>query len=199
MKIGILGGSFDPPHIGHLLIAEQVREVLSLDRIWLLPNFNHAFGKVQTNAEYRLQMAKFLENEYIKSSDHEIKKKGTSYTIDSLKDFKIQYPGDQIFWILGSDQLESFHNYKDWREIVKKHSMIIFPRESVISELKEKTKKALKLKTIPISIKVLQDKDLILTNISSSIIRERVKKGLSIKYLVPEKIEEYIKKHKLYI
>ena len=199
MKIGILGGSFDPPHIGHLLIARQVREKLGMDQIWLLPNFTHAFEKIQTPSNIRLEMTKLLKNDFIKISDLEIKQKGTSYTIDSLDSFQNLYQENIFFWILGSDQLDVFQKYKDWQSIVKKHFLIIFPRESILSKLREKVLKSLKLKSIPKNIIVMQDLDLILTNISSSIIRRRIKNELSIEYLVPKGIEEYIVKHKLYL
>lgn len=199
MKIAILGGSFDPPHIGHALIAQQVKNILDMNQIWLLPNNQHAFGKKQSPAPDRFRMTKFLEENNIIVSDFEIKSKGISYTIDTLNALKKIYPEDEFYWILGSDQLESFQKYKNWQEITANYRLIVFPRESVVHKLKDKVKKSLNLKSIPENITVMQNKDLILMNISSSMVRERIKYGVSIKYLVPENVEEYIKENKLYI
>ncbi len=199
MRIAILGGSFDPPHIGHLLIAQQVKEQLEMDQIWLMPNNEHAFGKKQSSSYKRLEMTKLLEENSIILSDFEIKSKGISYTVDTLNALKKIYPQDEFHWILGSDQLEVFQKYKNWQKIVKNHLLIVFPRESVMHELIQKVKKSLNLKSIPKNIAVMKSEDLILTNISSSLIRKRVKNTQSIKYLVTESIEMYIRRHQLYI
>lgn len=198
MKVALLGGSFDPPHIGHVLIAKQVKERLRLDEIWLLPNYKHAFGKTQTNVRKRLEMCNLLAQIDVKISDFEIKRKGVSYTIDTLNTLSKKFPNYKFYWILGSDQLDDFQKYKDWKQIVKDHKLIIFPREFALSQLNNTVKKAFMLKSIPKNIIIMKNKDLALTNISSSMIRKRVKEGLSIKYLVTEEVEEYIIKNKLY-
>ncbi len=198
MKIAVLGGSFDPPHIGHALIAQQIKDLLHMDQIWLMPNNQHAFGKKQSPVLDRFRMTKFLAERYITVSDFEIKSEGISYTIVTLNSLKKLYPEDEFCWILGSDQLDSFQKYKNWQEIIANYRIIVFPRESVVYKLKDKVKKALNLKSIPKNIIIMQNENLILTNISSSIIRKRIKNGLSIEHLVPEKVEEYIKKYNLY-
>ncbi len=144
-------------------------------------------------------MTKLLEENKIKACELEIAKKETSYTINTLDYLVGQYPKDEFFWILGSDQLDVFHKYKEWELIVKNHSVIIFPRESVLFEMTDRVKKAFKLKSIQENIIIMDDEELILTNISSSLIRKRIKEGLSITHLVPENVEEYINKNKLYI
>lgn len=198
MRIAILGGSFDPPHVGHQLIARQVKETIGVDDIWLMPADNHPFAKSLLPVQHRLQMARFLENEYIRVSDFEIKYNKSSYTIDTLEKLDQDYPQDIFYWILGSDQLDSFTKYKGWEQLRDDHNLIVFPRETVIDHLEEKTKKCLQLDSIPDNITLLRDKDLILTNISSSLVRERIKRDESLEYIVPKQVEEYIKQHSLY-
>ena len=109
-----------------------------------------------------------------------------------------QYPEHTFYWITGSDKLETFHLYDRWQDIITKHHLIIFPREHMLWHLENRVKEAFQLQTIPKNVTVLQDKDLILTNISSTVIRERVEKGRTIHYLVPEEVAAYITKHSLY-
>ena len=203
MKIAILGGSFDPPHLGHMLIAEQVIEYAGMDQVWLMPNYSttahHAiFQKILSPAEDRFAMAKLLENEKIKASDFEINDNKKSITIDTLDTLSQNHPQHTFYWITGSDKLENFHLWDDWQDIITKYHLIIFPREHMLWHLEERVKKGLQLQTIPENVIVLHNKDLILTNLSSTVIRHRVKNGLSIDFLVPIKVEEYIKEHNLY-
>jgi len=203
MKIAILGGSFDPPHIGHFLIATQIIEQADIDEVWLLPNYtttthHKVFQKNMSPAPIRLEMAKLLQNEKIKVSDFEIENNKDSITIITLKLLSKKYPEHKFYWITGSDKLEDFQKYDDWEDLVHKYNLIIFPREHMLWNLEDRVKQAFNLQQIPQNIIVLANKDLVLSNVSSSIIRERVKKGLSIKYLVPENVQEFIKKNNLY-
>lgn len=198
MKIAILGGSFDPPHLGHFFIASQVQELLSMYEVWLMPAFNHPFARNLSDIKHRVAMLKLLENSVIKFSDYEIEHNQTSFTIDTLDGLKEKYPQHDFYWITGSDQLVHFQKYKDWQRIVKKHNLIIFPREWMLSHLEKDVKEKLLLKTIPQNVIVLQSESLMLTNISSTKIRERVMANLPIDNYVDEKVAAYIKKHKLY-
>lgn len=203
MKIAILGGSFDPPHIGHLFISRQIKELLGVDQIWLMPLFEKSsqdkvFHKKLTDVATRLSMAKLLENDFIKVSDFEIEHNQASFTIDTLRELQKRNPDDTFYWILGSDQLEDFQRYHKWQELVKNYQLIIFPREHMLWHLTDTVKNALQLQTIPENVIVLNNKNLFLTNISSTMIRERVKKGQTITGFVPPEVEDCIKKHKLY-
>lgn len=199
MKIGILGGSFDPPHIGHVLVVQQIIERLNLDRIVLMPVFSHPFEKKLSLPKHRLSMAKFLETKSIEVSNFEIKQGKVSYSIDTLNYLSKAHPRDSFFWIIGAEQLEEFDRWKKWEEIIKRYSLIIFPRDPYGYELEKTVKKFLSLKTIPKNMILMNQKDLLVTNVSSTIIRERVKKGFSIEYLVPKKVEKYIKDNNLYL
>lgn len=203
MKIAILGGSFDPPHLGHILIARQVIEFAGIDRVWLMPNYSTAahhaiFQKKLSPPEDRLAMAKLLEEEKIKASDFEFNNNQKSITIITLRMLSEQYPQHTFYWITGSDKLETFHLYDDWQEIITKYHLIIFPREHMLWHLEKRVKESLKLQTIPENVIVLHNKELLLTNASSTAVRERVRKGLPIDFIVLPKVEEYIKKNKLY-
>jgi nicotinate-nucleotide adenylyltransferase len=198
MNIAILGGSFDPPHLGHYFIIIQVKELLQMDEIWLMPVFTHPFQKELLPVADRLAMTKLLCNDYIKISDFEIKNNQSSFTINTLTSLEKLHPEHTFHWIIGSDQLNSFQKYKDWQELIRKYNIIIFPREYVISHLEEKVKESFTLQTIPQNVKVLHDERMLLTNISSSKVRQRVKKGLPIHHLVPNSVESYIYEHGLY-
>lgn len=203
MKIAILGGSFDPPHIGHTLIAQQVIEKVGVDQVWFLPNYSTAahdkiFQKKLSPVEDRLAMAKMLEDEKIKVSDFEIKHNPSSITIDTLEKLTNEYPEHEFSWITGSDKLATFSKYDRWQDIVKNYTLIVFPREHTLWHIEERVKEGLQLQTVPVNVIVLATRDLILTNVSSSTVRNRVKEGLPIKHLVLPEVEEYIKEKKLY-
>lgn len=197
MRIAILGGSFDPPHIGHLLVAQQVKKLLNVDQVWLMPAFTHPFNKPLTNATHRLAMAKLLQDSAVKVSDFEIAKKGTSFTIDTLTALKKEYPQDSFFWIIGSDQVTDFPKWKNWEEIINKYHLIIYSRNEPHA-LEEKIKTMLALAAVPNTIHILNTTDLLTSDASSRSIRKRAKDGLSLKGLVPKAVETYIMEHKLY-
>jgi nicotinate-nucleotide adenylyltransferase len=203
MKIGILGGSFDPPHFGHILMARQVLELTEIEEVWLMPVFSTTsqhtvFQKLLSSPNNRIAMAKFIQDQKIKISDFEIEKNKKSLTIETLKKLSKENPNDTFYWIVGSDRLATFHLWDEWQKIIEDYQLIIFPREHMLWELEKRVKESLQLQTIPENVIVLDNKELILTNISSTAIRERVKEGLPIDFLVPEKVEVYIKKNKLY-
>lgn len=200
MKIGILGGSFNPPHLGHLLIAMQVKQILRLDELWLMPCYRlqEGFEKEFASAEHRYRMMKYLENDYIKVSDYELRKNQKSYTIETLEGLGALYPEDTFYWITGTDQLASFQRYHRWKDLVENQRLIIFPREYILPYLEDKVKESFSLERIPKNITVLDSPKLILTNISSSKIRQRIKLDQPIHFLIPEKVERYIFLHSLY-
>ena len=190
-KIGILGGTFDPIHIGHLVFAEQVREKLKLGQVIFIPCFSppHKRGRKLSPARDRFYMIQLALdcNPFFKVSDMELKRKGVSYTVDTLKQLKSLYPDSKIYFLTGSDVLNEVHTWKDPEKIYKLAKMVIAKRPG-FDEFDPGNHFA--KKSIIVNITSV--------DISSSQIRERVKKGQSIKYLVPSKIEEYIKRKKLY-
>lgn len=203
MRIAVLGGSFDPPHLGHIFMARQIKETYNIDEVWLLPlfkqGFDRFFEKKLSSFEDRYAMCKLIENEFIKASTFEKDENPSSRTIETLEKLIISYPNDEFFWVMGTDQLINIQKYYEWEKIVKKQNLIIFPREYLLPDLHEIVLKNLNVKKIPENIFVMDSKDLILTNISSTKIRNRVNKNLPIDYMVSKEVNNFIKLNKLYV
>jgi len=198
MKIAILGGSFNPPHLGHLTIAVQVKEQLNMNQVWLIPCYQHPFRKKIISPYHRLKMTKFLANNSIKCSNWEINHNKNSYSIDTLKSLSTIYPQYKFYWIVGSEQITNFTKWKNWKKIIKDYHLIIFSRGEVNKNIELKVKKTFNIQSIPKNIIIMNNKNLIFSNISSSQIRKRIKTKKSIKHLVPNKVYQYILKYNLY-
>ncbi len=198
MKIAILGGTFDPPHLGHLIVATAIKEYIHADQVWLMPVFSHAFHKHLSPAPHRLAMVSQLETEYVKASDFEIKRNETSYTIDTLQLLSHEYPQHDFSFCIGSDMLADFQKWKEWQTIVSDYNLVVYPRGFGIHNLYAEVKKAFNLDTIPENITIISGEHIVVTTISSSVIRSRLEHGKSIDYLVPAEIKDYIKEHQLY-
>lgn len=200
MKIAIMGGSFNPPHIGHYIVASQVLEFEDQDQIWLMPVFKHPFGKELVPADLRFQMLKLMEDSDVRISDFEIKEQKTNYTFETLTSLAKLYPQNQFSLIIGSDQIDSLGKWKEIGKLVENFEILVFPRHND----NDKSKKFYENKLISIfgkihkNIRIIENKNLIQSNLSSSQIREKIKNNKSIKYMVAAKVEEFIKTNKLY-
>ena len=185
MKIGILGGTFNPPHIGHLILAESVRVFLRLDKIIFIP-CNIPPHKLKNNLPgggTRLRMLKLALRQcpFFEVNSWEIKRKGVSFTVDTLRHLKRKNPEDKLFLIIGSDLFKDFKSWKEPQVIKRLAKVAVVLREAV----KKKEKGFIFFEMPKIEI-------------SSSFIRQRIKHGKSIRYLVSKDVELYIKKHNLY-
>ena len=121
MKIGILGGTFNPPHNGHLRLAESVAEELKLDKVLIIPSCvpPHKIAGSPVNSEIRLQMCRLMFDKPIfQVSDIEIKREGKSYTVDTLRQLKSENPDDEFYFMMGSDMLSTFNQWYKWEEIL---------------------------------------------------------------------------------
>jgi len=207
MLIALYGGSFDPVHIGHLRIAEDVRENYNFDKIIFIPAYISPLkNKSNASAEDRLNMLKLAikDNPCFDISTYEIEKKGKSYTIDTIKYFKKKL-GYNPFFIVGTDAFLSLHLWKKSDELLKSTNFIGVGRgktdlEDIKSYLREKFP-FVKIKTdnnIDISNTYVYYFNSRRLDISSTEIRQRVKENKSIKYLVLKEVEDYIFKKKLY-
>jgi nicotinate-nucleotide adenylyltransferase len=189
-KVGIFGGTFDPIHLGHLITAQSVREIRKLEKIIFIPAFisPHKSDAKTSSAEDRLNMIKLAIDgiPFFDYSDSEIKKGGVSFTIDTLRKLKNSY--DELEFIIGYDNIFSFHTWKDPDEIMKLAKIVVLRRKSSHPpQFKDKYyNKSVFVQTRGIEI-------------SATDLRERVKKGLPINFLVPPNVLEYINNHKLYI
>ena len=188
-KVGIFGGTFDPIHLGHLITAQSVREIRNLEKIIFIPAFisPHKSDAKTSSAEDRLNMIKLAIDgiPFFDYSDMEIKKGGVSFTVDTLKELKHNY--DELEFIIGYDNIFEFHTWKDPDEIMKLAKILVLKRKSSHPpQFKDKYyHQAVFVQTRGIEI-------------SATDIRERVKKGLPINFLVPPNVLEYIHKHNLY-
>lgn len=203
MKIAILGGAFDPVHIGHYLVAQQVKEHLAMDQVWLMvcysyfPEFPTKYKRI-TPYEQRFAMAKMMESTTIKVSDFEEKYNKPSRTIDTLRLLTNHYPNDEFYWIIGSDSLPTFHLWNDWKKIVSDYNLVVFPRDTDFKTLEERVKTSFMLTEIPKNITVVEG-NLIVSTIASTHIRNRVRSNLAIDRFVDESVMHFIKENKLYL
>ncbi|EKD86645.1 MAG: hypothetical protein ACD_37C00206G0005 [uncultured bacterium] len=188
MKIAVLGGRFDPIHTGHLLIARQVLEFdPSIDKVVFVPAYEHQWKPIAASPEHRMKMIKSILEDKMETSDLEIKRKGVSYSIDTIKAIKKE-TGAQIYWVVGSDNVREFNRWKNSEELIKEATFLVFPRDPY--KLPE---------NLPEGFKLVQSPTLQVANFSSTVIRGRIKEGKTIKYLVSEKVEKYIKENNLYV
>ena len=187
-RIGILGGTFNPIHIGHLTIAEMVHEQLNLDKVIFVPSNlpPHKSGKKVVSAKDRYHMVclAVCGNPHFEVSDYEIKKKGRSYSIETVSYFRDQYPlGTKLFFIIGNDLLPTLRTWKRINEILGIVSFVSVNRPGF-----EEKEPGVKVKSV--AVPVLQ--------ISSSDVRRRITSDRTSKYLIPDNVLSYIKKKKLY-
>lgn len=187
MKIGLLGGTFNPVHFGHLILAEEAREKLGLGKVVFVPAYlpPHKLNSEIITSFERLRMVRLAikGNKFFSVSDIEIKRKGRSYTIDTIREFSRLHPKDELYFIIGSDLLTYLEEWKDLPEIV---SMVRF----VVA-----TRPGYPLEKIPSYITTLPIRAI---DISGFEIRQRVKEGRSYRYLVPENVFDYLNKKGLY-
>ena len=188
-KVGIFGGTFDPIHLGHLITAQSVKEIRELEKIIFIPAFisPHKSSTETSSPEDRLKMIKLAIKDipFFDYSDMEIKMGGVSYTVDTLRELKKQY--ENLEFIIGYDNIFSFNTWKDPDEIMKLSTIIVLKRRSSHAP--------------PFKDKYYHQAVFVQTRgieISATDIRERVKLGKPINFLVPPAVMEYIYKQKLY-
>lgn len=193
-KIGLFGGTFDPIHTGHLIVAEIIRDDLNLDRIIFVPTRKHPFKKSSfiSDESHRSKMIAIAirNNRHLGVSDIELKTDRIAYTVDTVKEFREDYPegsGD-IYFLMGMDNLNQFHLWKDPDLLVEMCRIVVFTRPGFEPAREAK-------KYLP-HIRIIQ---IPLLEISSTQIRKRVKSGQTIRYLVPRDVESYILRNKLYV
>ena len=199
MNIGVLGGTFDPIHVGHLLVAEEARARLDLTETLFVPAGQPwlKLNNVISPAEHRVEMVRLAiaARPYFKLSTMEIERAGPTYTVDTIAELRAQLgAGDELFFILGWDNLNQLPQWHEPSRLVKMCRLVAVPR--VDSPTPD-------LDSLEAAIPGLSGKVILLDapriDINASEIRRRVARGLSIAQLVPEPVERYIKQHKLYV
>lgn len=200
MSIGIFGGSFDPVHLGHLLIAEQALNQANLERLIFVPAAipPHKQEQQLSSPEARVQMLRLAIGGHPKFEvdECELKRTGISYTVDTLREFCTRYPDDQLYFLMGADSLAEFHTWKDPQEICKLAIPLIVERPNappVDYRLLADYADAARLKEIQsAAIRSLQ------IEISSTAIRNLARDGKSFRFQTPRAVEQFIIEKRVY-
>jgi len=213
LRIGILGGTFDPIHLGHLRSAEEISQALDLEKVYLIPSASppHKTNEPVTSFHHRLAMTRLAANisPSLEALDLEGRRAGHSYSIETLRELsRIVGPNGEMFFILGMDAFLEIGTWKEYEHLFDYAHFIIIGRpgfetvtlRDALSNLGmgiEKKAAGPDLFTAP-SGKTVRRVNTTLMDISSTRIREMVRKGRSIRFLVPEDIRIYIAKNQLY-
>ena len=197
-NIGILGGTFDPFHLGHLSIMEAAAEEQLFDRIILLPARVSPFkiGREIADREARVAMLELVAEEYPSAevSRLEIDSTRVSYTFDTLTEMQKQYPGDRLWFIVGSDSLLSLEQWYKGKELLRGFSFVLAPRPGCDkADTDEHLRRYREI--YGTEIRVLHNR---LKDISSTEIKKNIREGKPIDSLVPEPVADYINEHRLY-
>jgi len=192
MKIAIFGGTFDPVHNAHMIIAQYAKEQYDIDRLIFMPGGNPPHKKNVTDKKFRYEMTKLAIGDNFEISDFEVNREEYSYSLFTLQAFKKKYPQNDIYFIIGEDSLDDIQKWYKPEEILKLCKLLVFPRknyEELCKKIKN-TKAALGGEIFAIDAPIF--------GISSTQIRNRIKEGKRIEYMVPPKVAEYIKENELY-
>lgn len=189
MKLGIFGGTFDPPHIGHLIVAQDAWAALRLDRLlFMLANVPpHKRGRVAAPAAARLALleAAVAGDPRFEASDLELRRAGTSYTVDTLRELHAQFPAAELFFLMGVDQFRDLHTWREPEAIARLATVVVLSRTGV-----EVAQPRLDVRHITLPVTRI--------DISATEVRRRVSAGEPIRYLVPPAVEAIIEREGLY-
>ncbi len=190
MKIGLYGGSFDPVHLGHLLVARAAREELSLTRVFFIPAAQSPFkpGSQPAPAGVRLRLLRLAlaGNATAEVDDREVRRGGVSYTIDTVRQYRNQYPGAELFYLIGADHAGQLAKWREADELAKLVEFAIIPRPGENAPQLAAPFRGRVLRGFPLGV-------------SSVEIRARVQAGLGIEHLTPPAVAEAIKNNRLYL
>lgn len=197
MRIGIFGGSFDPIHNGHLLLAESCREQALLDQVWFVPAAvsPHKQGEKPTNATDRIEMVRLAigGHESFVLSEVETSRGGVSYTVDTLEEIKAERPSDELFFLMGADSLVDLPKWRSPEKICELARILVVARPDSPSP---------DMSALAPFLKDSADTGIVVTmpmvDYSSTEIRRRCQAGESIRYRVPRSVEKYIEAKRLY-
>lgn len=189
MKLGIFGGTFDPVHIGHLIVAQDAYEALGLDRVVFVPAAvpPHKRGRVTATPEQRLAMLRAATegDPRVTTSDIELRRPGPSYTVDTLREFHERDPEGALYLLLGVDQFREFHTWHEPDEIARLARIVVLARGGADPQSMPRHYPHEWIGVTRIDI-------------SATEIRRRIAAGASVRYLVPAAVEEIIRRERLY-
>ena len=198
MRIGILGGTFDPVHLGHLLIAEESRIKLGLDRVLFIPAGRPWLkeGQPLTESSHRVRMVELAiaSNPHFQVRLNEVNRPGLTYTVDTLEELRGELPVEtELFFILGLDAFENFHQWKEPDRILELCCLVVVSRPGYGGEERDELLARYREHGGRICLLPVHSVDF-----SASEIRRRAAAGISFRYQVPEAVEEYIGEYGLY-
>ena len=190
MKIGVLGGSFNPIHIGHAILANYITQCTDIEQLWLMVSPQNPLKSElpQSYDVHRLAMTELVASkcDNVITSGFEFTLPKPSYTVDTLKALREKFPLHEFVLVIGADNWQNFEKWKDWQEILDKHNILVYPRmgsEIVIpDDLCNKVEKL----------------DSPIIEISSTYIREQLKKGKNLNFFLPKDVYRYILENNLY-
>jgi nicotinate-nucleotide adenylyltransferase len=189
MKIGLFFGSFNPVHNGHLMLANYMVQTTDLNKVWFVVSpHNPLKDKKTLLGEYdRLNLINLAieNNPKLKASDIEFKLPQPSYTIDTLSYLKEKFPKHEFTLIMGSDNLATLHKWKNYQQLIEQYPIIVYQRRGFTKN------------PFP-EVKTIQHIDFPFIDISSTFIREQIKKGISVRYFMPDVVWQYIEEMKFY-
>jgi len=195
MRLGLFGGTFDPIHLGHLILAEQCRQACSLDRLWFVVAGAppHKPGE-RTSVNHRLEMARIAVagNPAFEVSEIEANRPGPHYSVETLETVRQQHPSDELFFLIGADSLADLPNWREPERIARLATIVVANRPGIdltqpqtVPDLGPEAKEVIFVNIPPIGI-------------ASHVLRREKAEGKSIRYQVPRGVEAYIQAHQLY-
>ncbi|MBL7066565.1 MAG: nicotinate (nicotinamide) nucleotide adenylyltransferase [Candidatus Marinimicrobia bacterium] len=193
MRICLYGGTFDPPHLGHLAIAEYIRDKLNIETVLFIPAYiaPHKIKYSVSSVEDRLKMLQLAVSDHsgLQISKVEIQRKGVSYSIDTIRQIKegMDIKSKDLYILIGADSFLEFHTWRDPDKILEESSVLVAGRPGFdIREVSEEFRNKIQVVSAP------------LIDISATMIRQRIREGKSIRSLVPALVEDYILRKGLY-
>jgi nicotinate-nucleotide adenylyltransferase len=191
-RVGLFGGTFDPPHVGHLVIAECARDQLRLDRVVFVPAGTppHKIGRPRAPSPDRIAMTRLAVrgNPEFTVATLEARRRGPSFTIDTVREFRRRFPGARLYLLIGSDSLDDFITWREPDAIASLATLAVAGRPS--RRAAARTPAARRARIVALDNPKLE--------VSSSGVRARVRRGRSIRYLVPDAVARYIARRRLY-
>ena len=190
MKVGLMGGTFDPPHVGHLILAQLALEQLGLDKVLFIPAGDpwRKSDRRVTPSQHRLVMTQLAvgDNSAFEVDDCEIRREGATYTVDTLRYLREQRPGDELYLILGEDALADIPTWRDPEMLPELAIIAAAPRRGT------------QMPPLPFDIARVRRIDMPGIDISSTELRQRAARGESLRYFAPDAVVAYIEKNGLY-
>jgi nicotinate-nucleotide adenylyltransferase len=189
-RIGIFGGSFDPVHLGHLLVAEAAREELGLGRLFFVPAAQSPFKQAANPAPgfTRCQLLRLAlaGRSWCEVDEQEIRRQGVSYTVDTVRNYAARFPEAELFYLIGADNVAALPQWREAEELARLARFVVIPRPGQPESQVPAPFRGVTLRGWPLGV-------------SSSCIRERVKAGQCIAHLVPSAVVEAIRNNRLYL